>query len=139
MCLLLASCRRAPGPREDAPALQAALGVDRQTSQTLHRADELTVAGKSTEAAALVEQEARPKAAAGEAAAASVAAASPWGQARAQELRKLTRDRAASLGLYGRALQQRDMELLIAALDEQKALEQRAVALEAALGAPPEQ
>jgi hypothetical protein len=138
LCLLLAACRRGPSPVDDAPALHAALALDQQTSAVLHRADTLTLAGKSAEAATLIEQEGRPKAQAGEAAAGQVATTTAWGQARAKELKKLTHDRAESLTLYSRALAQKDMEMLITALDEQKGLEQRAVALEAALGAPPD-
>lgn len=138
LCLLLAACHRDPSPRDDAPALRAALAVDKQTSQTLRQADELTVSGKSDRAAELVNQDARSKAKAGETAASQVSTRTAWGQARAQELQRLTHDRTESLTLYSNALQKKDMEMLLAALDEQKALERRAVALEAAIEAPPE-
>lgn len=123
-------------PEVDREALKRGLQSDERVVAVLHRVDELALKGKPQEASTLLGAEARPASQQSVALVKGLATGSPWGKARLQELQALTADRAASLDRYDTALKGEIIERVVAALEEQKSLDQRGVSLARALSGP---
>jgi hypothetical protein len=134
--LALAGCDRG-SPEADREALRRGLQGDERVAEALRKVDDLAVKGKPQEAAALLRTEVRPASEQSVARIRALVVRSPWGQERLQELRRLADDRAASLDRYEAALTSELIERVVTALEEQKSLDQRGIALAGALGRPP--
>ncbi len=139
MVAVVAGC----GPSEQAVAgdresLRQGIATDVQVASALRPVDDLALKGKPDEAAAKLEADARPASRRSvEQVRALRAEATPWGQEHRRTLERLVSDRAASLDRYAKALRSNDLTAVVAALEEQQALERRASALLTAVQAPP--
>lgn len=113
------------------------VAIDQEVSRALHRADELVAKGKAAEAADAVSKDARPKV---ERAAAELAAHEPtssWGKARAVDVRVVLKARRESVDAYAAALSTDDVQKVIDALEAQKPVEARAMAVAEAIRSGP--
>ncbi len=121
----------------DRATLLRVVATDQEVSRALHRADELVAKGKVAEASDVVAKDARPKV---ELAAAELAAAEPtssWGKARAADVRVVLKARRETIDGYVAALASDDVQKVIDALEAQKPVEARAMAVAAVVRAGP--
>jgi hypothetical protein len=121
----------------DRGRLRAVLNVDGDVSRALHRADQAMATSQRDEARRLVLGEAKPVASENARRAEGVSASTDWGKARKAELQALARDRASSLDEYAAAMTSGDVQRVLDALERQRDIERRAVALSEALEHPP--
>lgn len=121
----------------DRGRLRSVLGSDAEVSRTLHRADQAMALSQQTEAQRLVLSEAKPVASENVKRAEGFAPTTDWGRARRGELDALLRDRAASLDEYAAAMNSGDAQRVVDALEQQRDIERRALALSQALEKAP--
>ncbi|MCC6647986.1 MAG: hypothetical protein IT374_20765 [Polyangiaceae bacterium] len=121
----------------DRLTLLRVVALDQEASRALHGADELVAKGRAKEASEVLARDARPKV---ERAAAELTAHEPtssWGKQRAGDVRAVLRARRESLDAYAAALASDDVQRVIDALEAQKPVEARAMAVAAAVRAGP--
>lgn len=121
----------------DRMTLLRVVAIDQEVSRALHRVDELVAKGRGAEASEWISREARPKV---ERAAAELAAHEPtssWGKARAVDLRGVLKARRATIDDYAAALATDDVQKIIDALEAQKPVEARAMAVASVIRAGP--
>ncbi len=122
------------GPSEadhtrDRAAVEKVLAADVSVSGLLRQADGALAAGDREGAVAAVKTKVIPAADANVNAALSLHPTTPWGKARAADLTSLTADRRKSLDGYAAALAGDDGNALLSAIEGQKLIEKRALAL----------
>ncbi|HEU4405245.1 MAG TPA: hypothetical protein VFS43_08140 [Polyangiaceae bacterium] len=113
----------------DRGRLRDVLRSDVAVSQTLHRADQAMALSQRDEAQRLVLVEAKPVAAENVRRVEGLAPSTAWGKARRAELDALLRDREKSLDEYAAAMTSGDVQRVLDALEQQRDIERRAVAL----------
>jgi hypothetical protein len=140
---LATGCRSTAGDRTAAfqteqETLEGIVSADMDLDALLKRADEQAASGDRAGAAALLEHEGIPRADAALARARAAVVASPWAVARREEWLGVLTDRRAELPRYAAALRQDDLDLRLAAIQEEVELEKRAMAAAVAVsqGAP---
>lgn len=122
------------GPSEadharDRGAVEKVLAADVSVSGLLRQADGALAAGDREGAVSAVKTKVIPAADANKNAALGLHPTTPWGKARAADLIALTNDRRKSLDGYAAALGGDDGNALLAAIEAQKLIEKRALAL----------
>jgi hypothetical protein len=127
LAVMLAACSRDAGATGDQAALRALVDADTEVAELLHSADGLVVAGRTKDAAALLDGPAKEKAERNVKAVASLAPASAWGKSRADDVRAVITDRRASLDAYRFAIAKDDVAGMIDVLKAQQELEARAL------------
>ncbi len=110
----------------DARALTVAIAADEEVDRALKAADELS---DDAAAASLLESRAIPAAERAVAAARGLAPESPWGKATREALISLASDRRNEIPRYAAALRSGEPSARLAALQQQIAIEKRALAL----------
>jgi len=134
----VAGCSRGDGtPAVDEATLRAddrreverLVLLDFRVSQAMHDADKASVAGDAGAASSLVSRVAEP--AVDEAIRTSEAASlkTAWGKSKKEEIVAILRDRRAEMAKYGAAVKSDDPDALVAAIQAQAAIEQRAMSL----------
>ena len=137
LALGLAAAGCSENTERDRMTLLRVVGTDQEVSRALHRADELVGKGKIAEASDVLAKDARPKV---ELAAAELAANEPeskWGKARAVDVRAVLTARRTSIDAYAQALTSDDVQKVIDALEAQKPVEARAMAVAQAVRSGP--
>ena len=138
LAFALAACGKSDdGVVGDRAAMVAVLDADANVAAVLHRADGLVVSGKGKDALALVDGLAREGAEKNAGAADALAPRSRWGKERAEAVKKLTRDRRASVSAYRSALASDELANVVASMEAQKSVEARAMAISSAVREEP--
>lgn len=122
------------GPSEadrarDRTAIERVLAADVAVAGLLREADAALGAGDRERAVGHVKTKVVPAADANIIAATGLRATTPWGKARGADLVSLTADRRKSLDGYAKALGSDDGDALLAAIEAQRSIEKRALAL----------
>lgn len=132
--VLFAGCN---GSERDREHLASSIAADKQVSEELRRADALAVTGKQKEAVDVVRGKALVMAGQNVERLDRLPLGSRWGKERGADVKKLLVLRRKSVEEYADALASDDLARVVSAMEAQKPVEQRALAVEEALRSPP--
>jgi hypothetical protein len=135
--LAFAACQRGEGDaRLDRVTLHARLDADIHVVELLAQADALALRGKADDARKMVDETILPLAKENATLAKSLAPVTAWGKARLSAALDLTAERERSVSAYREALASDDVERVIAAMEAEKPIDERAQKLQTDLDAP---
>jgi len=137
---LLGGCK--PDQREshcaqDRTTLRAVIQEDQRVAQILHEADDLALRGRPLDAAERIDQGAKPAMDEVVTDARRFEPRTRWGASRKKDLLSVVETRQKRIDSYVRALRAESLQSVLAAMEAQRDLEKRALAVQKAVASAP--